>query len=389
MKRSGLIFFALLQTAFAALPLSAQSEIVIGDIPSASPIAPYEVVLPSTIFEQHRAAGDSLMMIYDFDGALTEYVMALRSTSDTSRENAVESRMALCERAFEMTGECYRPTVVAKERFSVADFYLYYPLEDKSWHINTAYPDLPIYAPKGASDIFYSVGDRIFPMVFGDTMYFSSASGDGVGGLDIFKCRWDSRRNDWGKPENLGIPFNTPYDDYLYIDTEDGNYSIFASNRECPGTDSVYVYVLERNDRPVRVSVDTADEVRELCMLNPSEDLKKINNSNSLVGLEPDRRLEEFYNAKVNEIRQLRDSLDQRIAALSSDEELAELRRRLEAAGEELNLIETDFLQMGESHAIQTVTAEADKEIIGVGSSYTFTRKTLGPPVNFLVVGND
>lgn len=367
-----------------SLHAMAQSEIVIGDIPTASPIAEHEVILPSTIFDQHRAAADSLMMSYDFDGALTEYVLALRSTSDKSREEAVEHSMAFCERAFEMMDECIRPVVVAKERFSVRDFYLYYPMEDKAWHINTAHPDLPIYAPKGAADIYYSVGDRIYPMVYGDRMYFSSASGDGIGGYDLYESRWDSRRRDWGKPENLGFPFNSPYNDYLYIDTDDGKYSIFASDRECPGTDSVYVYVLERNARPSRVSVDTAAELRELCMLNPAEDLKKINNSNSISELEQDTRLEEFYTTKLQEVRQLRDSLSLRLSSLSPDEELAPLRGRLEQAASELQKIEMDFLSMGDARNLQRASDETDKEIIGVGKSYTFTRKTLGPAINFV-----
>lgn len=383
-KSLKLHILSLVLAVFCCRPATAQSEIVIGDIPTASALADYEVVLPSAIFEQHRASGDSLMMNYDFDGAITEFLSALRSTRDSLKEKSVEKAMAYCERAYEMTGECMRPTVVAKEKFSVSDFYLYYPLEDKAWHINTAHPSLPIYAPSGASDIFYSVNDRIYPMVSGDKMYFASDKGEGIGGYDIYMSRWDSRKRDWGTPENLGMPFNSPYNDYLFIDTEDGKYSIFASDRECPGSDSVYVYVLERQDRPVREAVNSVEDLRSLCKLDPSVDLKKINNSNSLSELEPDRVLEEFYNAKVSEVRKLRDSLSRRIAALSTDEELAPLRDKLESASSELQKIESDFLSMGDSRTLQKVSDETEKEIIGVGKSYTFTRKSLGPAINFI-----
>ena len=58
------------------------------------------------------------------------------------------------------------PVVEAKHRFSLKDFYLYYPLPDKSWRRTPNQLDTlggrfsqAVYYPEGASQIYYSSAD--------------------------------------------------------------------------------------------------------------------------------------------------------------------------------------------------------------------------------------
>ncbi len=64
------------------------------------------------------------------------------------------------------------------------------------------------------------------------TLYFSSDSRENFGGYDIFRARRQAKG--WGKPENLGFPFNTSYNDLYYSLNPSGKSGFLASNR--PGS---------------------------------------------------------------------------------------------------------------------------------------------------------
>lgn len=68
----------------------------------------------------------------------------------------------------------------------------------------------------------------------GKTLYFSSKGHDGMGGFDIFKTVSGDGGKTWSKPENMGVPLNSPDDDVHISLTEqkDGKmYGYFASTR--------------------------------------------------------------------------------------------------------------------------------------------------------------
>ncbi len=66
----------------------------------------------------------------------------------------------------------------------------------------------------------------------GITLYFSSQGRKGMGGHDIFRAEYDSANSQWGEPENLGYPINTPDDDVYFVSTKDGQRGYYASVRE-------------------------------------------------------------------------------------------------------------------------------------------------------------
>jgi outer membrane protein OmpA-like peptidoglycan-associated protein len=64
-------------------------------------------------------------------------------------------------------------------------------------------------------------------------LYFSSEAHKGMGGFDIFRSEWiDPEKNEWGDPENIGYPINTPDDDVFYTTSKDGLRSYYSSVRE-------------------------------------------------------------------------------------------------------------------------------------------------------------
>ncbi len=58
--------------------------------------------------------------------------------------------------------------------------------------------------------------DEIYPYLYdnGQTLYFSSNGHASIGGFDLHKTTFDNVSKKWTKPSNLGLPINTPFDDF-------------------------------------------------------------------------------------------------------------------------------------------------------------------------------
>ena len=89
--------------------------------------------------------------------------------------------------------------------------------------------------------------DEAFPFLSSDgTLYFASKGHNSIGGYDIFKSEYDASSGQWGMPENLGFPINTPYDDFMFAIESNGKSAFFASDRSSKdGQVMVCRYVVE------------------------------------------------------------------------------------------------------------------------------------------------
>ena len=304
---------------------------------------------------------------------------------------------------------CANPRVVARERFSLEDFFLYYPLPDSSWHVSPNIFDVdkgfPVYLPKGEDVVYYSApdlsgslslflseersdslwraprhpaeallstGSEIFPMLSpgGRILYFASDGLPGMGGYDIFSSTWDEVNATWSKPENLGIPYNSPADDFLMMDTEDGDFTLLASNRAC-GKDSVYVYVLEFEAFPLRSPVHDQETLEQLLDLTPTENVTTGRSAGNA-----DTRL---YMRKMAEVRSLRDSLSRREKDTTLALTLAPLRNRIATLNKEIRRIENNFLRRGASSGRDGEVPEEEQK------AFSFEKHALGGPLTFSV----
>lgn len=353
------------------------------------PIAP-EPMTPEKI----AARADSLHRAYRFRDALELYQLV----GETGK--AVQSQNGL-----NLMDLCAKPHVVARQRFSRKDFFLYYPLPQHAWHPAPNQLDssdtYPLYYPKGADVIYYStrdragtrslfvtedldscwraprllgesllsVGSEVFPMLSpdGQTLYFASDGLFGVGGLDLYMSHWDAETGRWGTPVNLGFPFNSPADDFLLCDTEDGKYTLFASNREC-SADSVYVYVLDRASLQKREAVRDAAELAGIAALRAVKDLSRMDAASAVQSAPQENANTRLYARKMEEARKLRDAISKEEVQVARDS----LLQLLEEVNLEIRLVEQSFLQSG-------VVAQAeDKEVVGASLSYTFAKNAMG-----------
>ena len=406
-----------------------------------------DTLLPAPVPEVVRtlddilAEADALHRDYRFGQAADLFTEALRMAGDTLVRQGIEDRLLQAQNGRNMLGYCSQPSVVARQRFSLQDFFLYYPLKDRSWRpvpnqldsLDGNGPVRAMYIPDDATELYYSAADaegihniyrthlqdtvwavpelinetltsssdEIFPMLSpdGNSLYFSSKGLYGMGGYDLYVSRWNRETHDWETPVNLGFPYSSPADDFLFMNTPDGKYSLFASNREC-ARDSVWLYVLEYDGMPVRRALSDPEEVKVLSRLIPDNDPSRLDNRGAVAGVDEDvdtRR----YTEKMRQVRQLRDSIyaagrsiDAARAKISgaTDEErraLAEqileretgvtaLQDSLSKAVAELQKIEMDFLSSGVILDPDKVQREADREVVGASSGYAFSRKEMG-----------
>lgn len=85
-------------------------------------------------------------------------------------------------------------------------------------------------------------GNELFPFIHESGLLFYSSNGlGGKGGLDLFMA--DVSGEDWGNPENLGVPYNSDGDDLGFILNADATKGYLASSRRGGyGGDDIYVF---------------------------------------------------------------------------------------------------------------------------------------------------
>ena len=81
-----------------------------------------------------------------------------------------------------------------------------------------------------------------FMMADGNTFYFAAKGEESIGGYDIFMTRYDAEDGRFFKPENIGMPFNSEANDYMYAIDETNNIGYFVTDRRQP-EDKVCVYM--------------------------------------------------------------------------------------------------------------------------------------------------
>lgn len=108
------------------------------------------------------------------------------------------------------------------------------------------------------SDVIEANAAFPFMLDDGQTLYFASDNERSLGGYDIFVSTKDPSDGGFLIPGNLGMPFNSPYDDYLMVLDRQTGVGWWASDRNrLDGQLTIYIYALTED----RVNVDPEDEL--------------------------------------------------------------------------------------------------------------------------------
>lgn len=98
-------------------------------------------------------------------------------------------------------------------------------------------------SPVNLGEEINTPGNELYPFVHSDgTLYFSSDSRVGLGGLDIYKATLDETKT-W-RLENMKPPINSPEDDFGIVFEEEVERGFFSSSRKGRGNDEIFSFVL-------------------------------------------------------------------------------------------------------------------------------------------------
>lgn len=258
---------------------------------------------------------------YNFDEAMEIYysILAarpdstLKSEADSAFNAEVYTRLVKSENGKKLLQYAYIPHPILKKEFQASSFYLNYPgfgkdtwmtppvqfimegkeevkeeegesigenlnvmnlsadgkimvfsARDKSGAWNIMYSsrlnDTLWSAPQIANENITTAGDEILPHISpcGKKLYFASNGHSGMGGFDLYMSEWNEETGDWGIAQNLGFPFSSTSNDYMYYETPCGNFTIFTSDRE--GDEfMVTTYVIKHELSPLKMEIAQED----------------------------------------------------------------------------------------------------------------------------------
>lgn len=384
------------------------------------------IAAPAQSFKERIRQADLMHSKYDFDGAAAIYEDLLKSVNDSTLRAMVGERILMSGNGRNMLLFATQPKVVTSRTVPADEFFLYYGhLADNSW-IKTPNAfsdgghqwDRATYVPSGSRRVVFSApdgdgmmklhmselgednlwsepqvieacassGDEVLPLLSasGKELYFSSDALAGMGGYDLYVSRWNERRKSWDAPENLGFPYSSTGDDFLFSNTPDGEFTILASNRRC-APDSMTIYVLKFENSPISRPVSDPAEAAQIAALKPM-----VREAVAETAPAVEQTDGNAYERAFGRLSVLKEEMDGLVARRNEatdeksiraiDGEIMKLQEHISALTDTLCAIELDLIAAGKS-----VRRVADAEPVAEKSDaapaeYAFTRRSFGNP---------
>ena len=119
--------------------------------------------------------------------------------------------------------------------------------------------------PQPLQGLNEGIDEASYPFMLTDglTFYFAGKGEESIGGYDIFMTRYDSRSGSFLKPENIGMPFNSEANDYMYAIDEANRIGYFVSDRRQPeGKVCIYIFIPSDTRKTYDNSKYTEEQIR-------------------------------------------------------------------------------------------------------------------------------
>ena len=119
--------------------------------------------------------------------------------------------------------------------------------------------------PQPLQGLSEGIDEASYPFMLTDglTFYFAGKGEESIGGYDIFMTRYDSRSGSFLKPENIGMPFNSETNDYMYAIDEANRIGYFVSDRRQPeGKVCIYIFIPSDTRKTYDNSKYTEEQIR-------------------------------------------------------------------------------------------------------------------------------
>lgn len=146
------------------------------------------------------------------------------------------------------------------------DYRLFMAEDEEGWHLyeihrfNDEWDEPSLVASLEADG-----NQMCYPFMRSDseTLYFSMDKTPGFGGFDLYKTHYNREEEEFYTPERLGMPFNSPFNDYMMAIDETHQAGWWATDRNAPkGMICIYIFQLEEEpeyleeENPERARID-------------------------------------------------------------------------------------------------------------------------------------
>ena len=217
-------------------------------------------------------------------------------------------------------------------------------------------------SPQLLAGISEGISEASYPFMLTDgiTFYFAGKGEESIGGYDIFLTRYDSRSGSFFKPENIGMPFNSEANDYLYAIDEFNHIGYFVSDRRQPeGKVCIYIFVPSESRKTYDSSIYTEQQIRDFADIISIADTWG-NGSERKAAL---ARLKNINNVKPSADRKasaqsvtivINDALTYSSAKDFRSSKAANLYQNLTKAQSRLSMVETDLTKARDLFATAT-----------------------------------
>lgn len=119
--------------------------------------------------------------------------------------------------------------------------------------------------PQLLQGINEGISEAAYPFMLtdGTTFYFAGKGDESIGGYDIFMTRYNSHTGSFLNPENLGMPFNSEANDYMYAVDEYNQIGYFVSDRRQPeGKVCIYIFIPSERRTTYDSTIYTEQQIR-------------------------------------------------------------------------------------------------------------------------------
>ncbi len=170
-----------------------------------------------------------------------DFFKAYRMATSAGRFESSDSQPAISPKYVPESGACAYWAMPVNGKSSLVKSSR---LTDGSWE-----------EPEQLGDNLNEGGDAAFPYLLSDgvTLYFANNGENSIGGYDIFISRKDEGK--FLNPQNLGMPYNSIYDDYLLAIDESTGVGWWATDRNRLG-DKITIYKFLPADVRTNYSAD-------------------------------------------------------------------------------------------------------------------------------------
>ena len=220
------------------------------------------------------------------------------------------------------------------------------------------------------------ISEASYPFMLNDgiTLYFAAKGDESIGGYDIFFTRYDSRNGSFLKPENIGMPFNSEANDYMYAADEESGIGYFVSDRRQPEDKvCVYIFIPSEIRKTYDPAIYTEQQIRDFANITRIADtwgkgterkaaLTRLKN----IGKSPSGAQSHSSATGTNQLLVIIDALTYSKASDFKSKNAAALYTKLVNARNQLNMLNTELEHARDDYAKASATERPglSKEIL-------------------------